>query len=199
MSVEVEGTPLTRQRLLTIFSEMGAQLAATGHIAEIAVFGGSAITLLFDYRDSTQDVDYVPVSSDLTQLKQLAETIGQREALSPNWFNDAISIFTSDVKHDVNLYGEYPFENPGLRVFTADPKYMLAMKIRAMRSSMVSHDVHDVWHLLDICGYTTVEQALQCAQDYLPHVKIPKRNQLILADIVEAKVAGQAFNQALGW
>lgn len=199
MSVLEAGRPLDRKTLVALFKEIGQQLQKQGHIAEIAIFGGSAIALLFDFRNSTQDVDYIPISLDMSPLKNLTEEIGIREKFSSNWFNDAIDIYASDDNHHLNLFGEYPLENPGLRVFTADPHYILSMKMAAMRSSLASNDMKDVWHLLDICQYKTLDQALGCYQNYFPKRKIPKRNLLLLADVFEAKDNGKAFDPVMGW
>ncbi|MHB8355031.1 MAG: hypothetical protein ACYDCF_11435 [Burkholderiales bacterium] len=53
--------PFNRETIQRLFAEMGNVARERGQTMEIAVYGGSALALAFDWRVSTCDVDYMPV------------------------------------------------------------------------------------------------------------------------------------------
>src|SRR5690554_6505180 len=122
------------------FNELGECLAKAGDTAEIAIYGGTAMMLLFNTRDYTRDVDYVPLVGDMTLVTRIAQEIAARNSLPADWLNDSVKVFVSDqAKHD--FFGDYPRDSKaGLRVFTASPEYLFAMKCMAMRNVMESSD-----------------------------------------------------------
>lgn len=197
MDTNAEAT-LDARRMRTLFNAMGKLLADRGQLAEIAVFGGSALILMFDFREATRDIDYVPLRGDMSLIGKLASEIGRRENLPEGWFNDAVSVFASD-KPDYRLVGDFPAAAPGLRVFSASPRYVLAMKIMAMRSSLETNDVKDIWHLVDLCGVADADAARSVVDEFFPGKRIPKRNDLILDDLFEAKLDGQPYSRAIGY
>jgi len=189
---------LDAQRMRILFNEIGKRFAARGQVAEIAVFGGSALILMFDFRESTRDIDYVQIKGGMREMATIAEDIGNREGLPQGWFNDAVRIFVSD-RPDYRLLGDFPAANPGLRVFTASPRYVLAMKIDSMRSSLETNDIKDIWNLIDICEIADTEQARGVYREFFPDKPLPKRNDLILEDIFEAKLGGRPYSRAIGY
>lgn len=174
-------------------------MAETGKIAEIAVFGGSAIALMFDFRDSTLDVDVMPISGDISLVKEISRQIAaEDDELPEDWLNDAVEIFKSD-NCDYQLMGEFPPEKPDIRVFTATPEYIFAMKVLAMRSSLEAHDVFDIWNLIDKIGISSHKEGKKLVEKYYPDRELPQRNDLILMDIFEEKEKNSPYSATLGW
>lgn len=167
-------------------------------MAEIVVYGGSAIALLFNYRPSTHDVDFTLRVGDRYPLYDIAMDVGLEQGLPPSWFNDAVAIFASD-SPETCVYGEFPKSNPGIRVFTATPQYLLAMKLQSMRSSLESSDALDIWNLLDACGAHTPEDALELARRFYPDKQVERRTELLLRDFFEAKQSHQDYDPMLSW
>lgn len=189
---------LDARRIEALFTEIGERLNARGVVAEFAVFGGSALALTFDFRDATMDVDYMPVSEDLTDLREVAAEMAQEKGLASDWLNDAVAMFKSEhARHE--WFGDFPPDKPGLRVFVALPTYLLAMKIMAMRSSLETNDVRDVWYLLDELDVRDVSHAMEIVARYYPNGKFPARNALVLEDIFSAKQRGREYSKELGW
>ncbi len=187
-----------RHQIRRLLSRLGQLLAQEGKIAEVAIFGGSAVSLMFDYRESTQDIDFMPVSGDIHRLRELSVSIAREEDIPEDWLNDAVEIFKSD-SPDYRLFGEFPVENPGIRVFTATPEYILAMKVMAMRNSLESSDVLDVWHLVDAVNVRSFDDVINIAAKFYPDKEVPKRNSLILMDLMEEKLNGGKFSSMIGW
>lgn len=192
------GKSLNKEIMKRLFVEMGDLLAAQGKTAEIAIFGGCALAISFDYRNATQDMDYMPIRGDISDLIQIAGKIGDRDGLSKNWFNDAVGMFASSENHELDLHGTYG-EPVGLRVFIASPRYLFAMKCMALRSSLESSDPLDVWHLIDRCGFDTTEKAIAMVSAFYPNNVLPERNKLILMDLFDAKMSGEAYDPMLAW
>ena len=183
----------------SLLDEIGREFAAQGKVAEIALYGGAALMLMFDTRPLTRDIDFVAMQGGGDEIAAVADSVGERHGLESGWFNDAVRMFSSPhAEH--RFFGDFPdgSEN-GLRVFVASPEYILSMKLLAMRSSLESSDVFDIWNLIDICGLETPDQAQKWLAKFFPDDALPERNACILADLFEAKSQGKAYDPMIGW
>ncbi len=126
---------LDRERLRQAFQLLGEHLAGRGHFIELAVYGASAILLQFDWRRTTEDVDAVVREGyDEAVLGPSLRHVAEHMQLSPDWLNNAVGMFTPLSEPDslFHLSGNFPTDQPGLRVLVATPGYLLAMKLRAL-------------------------------------------------------------------
>ena len=125
-----------RARLVEAFTLLGEDLARRGAFVELALYGGSALMLQFAWRLATEDVDaVVRRGTDERVLVPSVVAVAARMGLSPDWLNDAVGMFTPLDEPDelFELSGSYPpGDRPGLRVFAARPRYLLAMKLKAL-------------------------------------------------------------------
>ena len=189
---------LSRENIVAIFEKMGQLCKEKGQYFEIAVYGGSALMLSFDYRESTVDVDFIPLRGAASDISDMADVACKSLNFENYILRDDVQMFVSDVaKH--KIFGEFPKGDGNLRVFTAQPKYIFAMKTMAMRNSLESHDMLDIWELIDKCGIKNIEHARLITQEYYPNQKLPKRNDLLMQDIFEAKRNGKKYSASLGW
>lgn len=193
-----KGNHLDAELLRHLLFKLGEALASKGKIAEIAMYGGSALLLSINGREATKDVDYVSISGDTTDIQEASAEVGSHYGLSPNWLNDAVEIFISH-KPEYQFIGDFPPENPGLRVLTATPEYILSMKLLSMRSSFESNDIQDIWLLVDHCGIDSLEKAETLLARYFPGEELPERHSGILEDVFAAKRAGDEYTPLLGW
>lgn len=76
---------LDRSRMRSLLGELGALAAAQDKVIEIAVYGGSALVLQFDFREGSEDVDYIPLRGDNGLLKRLADVVAERHGLTQGW------------------------------------------------------------------------------------------------------------------
>ena len=130
------GEPLDRNKLRGAFRKLGEHLAGRGAFVELAVYGGSAIMLQFEWRLSTEDVDAVVREGyDEAVLAQSATEVARQMSLDPDWLNNAVGMFTP-LREDETLFelaGSFPeTSRPGLRILLARPHYLLAMKLQAL-------------------------------------------------------------------
>jgi hypothetical protein len=71
-----------------------------------------------------------------------------------------------------------------LEILAADDRSMLAMKIRASRGQ---RDEPDIALLLQLCGITSVEQALALYEEYFHEDPPPKRATAILKYLLHSE------------
>ncbi len=197
--MELDQLLMDRQRMRALLAELGEMISREGKVVEIAIFGGSALVLQFDFREGTEDVDYIPVRGDNALLKRLATKVAARHGLHEDWINDAVWLNPQSRRGCTKFLGDFPFHKPGLRVFVAQPEYIFAMKVLAMRSSAVTKDVEDIWHLWDHLGITSAQQAIDLTQSYYPGKTLPIRNIRLLEDIDAAKRDGLSYSPMMGW
>lgn len=195
----VGGKLLDADDMRRLLGEIGGELARRGQVAEIAIYGGAALLLTFDNRPSTRDIDFIAVSEGRDDVQDAADGVGRRHGLPDGWFNDSVAMFASD-RPDHRLLGDFPVGGPaGLRVFVPSPHYVLAMKLKAMRSSLESHDLRDIWNLADECGITTAAEAMAWHARFYPGDQLPMGGEDRLLDLFDDKAAGRSYDPMRYW
>jgi hypothetical protein len=185
----VQTTPFDRQSLEQALRELGRRAHAEGKTIEIAIYGGSALILTYDWRIATRDVDAV-FEADRQTVRRLAAEIADEIGWDRDWLNDGVKGFLSASDPDPDakrLFATYPSEDqPGLRVEVANPRYLFAMKCRAMRIGGVaeSSDVDDIRHLAREIGITTANEALNLVTEFYPNNVLEPKVRLGLEEIL---------------
>ena len=102
--------------------------------------GGAAITLMFDYRSATIDIDAYFDKSNI--VKQAIELTAKEQGLRSDWLNDEF-IHTPSFSERIieksvfyRSYGKY------VEVFSLETKYLIAMKLKSSRPT--SNDLDDI-------------------------------------------------------
>ena len=126
---------MRRDEIVELLTELGRRLAARGVEGEMYVVGGAAIALVFDDRRSTQDID--AVFEPKMVIYEVAGELAHERGLPDGWLNDAVKGFLTGADPDAPLV----LEVTGLRVSTASPRILLAMKVLSHR---VGEDEDDV-------------------------------------------------------
>lgn len=158
---------MDKQKLERAFARLGQILRERRVAGEIAVFGGAAIVLGFDFRSATQDVDAM-ITQGHGQVVKAQEEVGAELGLPPNWLNEQGTSYLSRLK-DFEMFKTYPSEGQfGLRVLTATPEYLLAMKLLSFRSD----DIQDIVLLGQRLGITAAEGFLRLIKHYYPEEQI---------------------------
>lgn len=175
-----------RDTLETAFADLGARAWALGRTIEIAVYGGSALVLSFDWRQATRDVDAV-FEADREIVRRLVAEIAAERDWPQNWLNDGVKGYLSPADRIArHFHGAFPSDDePGLRVFTAAPAYLFAMKCRAMRAAGPdgTGDIDDIRRLGRELDITTAAEALDLVALYYPGGVIEPKTQFGLEEI----------------
>jgi len=157
----------------SLLAEVGAELDAVGVVADLFLVGGAAVALAYDSRRLTRDVD--AVFAPAAQVRTAAERVAQVHGLSADWLNDAVKGFLPPGVPASRLL----MEVPGLRVEVAEPRYLLALKLRAARDE----DVDDVRLLAGLVGITTAQECLALLEAMFPPSILTARLQFFAEEV----------------
>ena len=167
-----------RDALLDAFDQIGRAAVAAGTKLQIAVYGGSALMLASNFRFATEDVDIADIGQQWPSwLTDVVGTIASQNDWSATWLNDAVTFHLSSLAQadrDLTAFGTFPRlgENVGLCVFVPTARYMLALKLKALRISDFEkgqQDMADVAHLLKVLNLAETEPAIEIFAEFFPN------------------------------
>jgi len=166
-----------REALLDAFDEIGRAAVQAGTKLQIAVYGGSALMLASNFRFATEDVDIADIGKQWPEwLVNAVGRVAKEKGWSSAWLNDAVTFHLSPLAQadrDLTALGTFPrrTDEVGLIVFIPTARYMLALKLKALRVSDFEkgqQDMADVAHLLKALNLTEVEQAIGILAEFFP-------------------------------
>jgi hypothetical protein len=188
-----------REALLDAFDEIGRAAAAAGTRLQIAVYGGSALMLASNFRYATEDVDIADIGQLWpTWLSDAVERVAKQNGWSATWLNDAVTFHLSpraQADRDLTIFGTFPRqgENVGLCVFVPTARYMLALKLKALRVSDFGkgrQDMADVAHLLRVLEISDIEPAIEILAEFFPiSASVADKQRFVLKRILSGDVS----------
>lgn len=169
---------MDRSLIERALSELGRELLREGLHADVFVVGGAAITLAFEDRPATKDVD--AVFTNPARVRAAAERVGVRLDLPPDWLNDGVKGF---LPHSVDPDADVFLDEPGLRVMVASPRYVLGMKLAAAR---VAEDAADIKRLAAHLGLNTTKEVLEVATTLYEGtgLQLPPRTRFLVEEML---------------
>jgi hypothetical protein len=155
-----------------------------GVCIELAIYGGSALALKWEFRKATRDVDII-VSGDATYIRNAAKKVAEKKGWPTDWMNDAVKGFASP-RGDHELYKEYMHDNGGIMVFIPSARYLLAMKCMAMRIDEPDghNDIDDILALIEEVGIKDESDLFQLVEAYYPQQKITPKISFGIQEIM---------------
>ena len=177
----------TKAELSGALHELGQFCIEAGKVIDIAVYGGSCLILVSNFRFSSEDVDAVALE-DQAFVDDASRKIATRHAWPEDWLNDGVRTYLSSAvegRQAHELFATYPDEsNPGLRVYVPTPEYMLAMKLMALRIAPTGgKDLEDIVNLLQIVGLESKAKIVEFAASFYPEARISGKLRLALDDL----------------
>ncbi len=171
---------LTRVEIRNLLELLDAELAAVNAKGELYLVGGAVMCLVMNAREATRDVDAFFKPTIL--IRQAAARVAAKANVPDTWLNDAVKGFLSP-------HGEFDsfLDLPHLRVFTAEPHYLLAMKCAAMRLGEEFHDLDDVRYLLRYLNIESAEEALAIVTRYFDKEQLPPKTRLALEELLPSQ------------
>lgn len=167
---------LSRQRILDLLAELDDELCAAGVRGDVFIVGGAAMTVAYDARPATRDVDGIwHPSSDVRAAHRVAS---RHDDLDADWLNDGVKGF---LPGDDRGLRRVVYDGECLSVAAASPQYLLATKLLASR---VGRDEDDVLLLYDLCGFTTVDDGLDLVERYYPGRRIEPKVGYFIEDLL---------------
>ena len=161
-----------------LFGRLNDELARRATAGEVYLVGGAVMCLVFDARASTRDIDgfFRPAR----EVRAAARAVAVAAGLPGDWLNDAVKGYLSS-REDFHPY----LDLSNLRVLTASPEYLLAMKCLAMRLGEGFHDEDDVRFLLRYLNLTDYRKALEIVTRYYPQERLPQKTLYALEELLE--------------
>lgn len=162
------------RHLLELLNEELALLDVQG---ELYLVGGAAMCLALNARESTRDVDAFFRPTKL--IREASARVAARASVPDTWLSDAVKGFLSP-------RGEFAsyLELDHLRVFVAEPHYLLAMKCAAMRLGEEFHDLEDVRYLLRYLNISTAGEALAIVTRYFDEEHLQPKTRFALEELL---------------
>jgi Nucleotidyltransferase of unknown function (DUF6036) len=157
---------------------LGDELTRNGVRGQIFIVGGAAMALAYSTRRVTRDIDAVfePKSAIYTAAQKVAEDLG----LPQDWLNDAVKAFMPGSDEHARAVPDIQ----GIEVTTASPRYLLAMKLMAMR---FGEDDEDIEILLGECGLADAQAALDLVKHLYPLQEPPPKTRFFLEELLGSK------------
>ncbi|MGH7625698.1 MAG: hypothetical protein ACREOJ_10310 [Gemmatimonadaceae bacterium] len=167
----------TRRDIHRLFNLLNDEIAAQGIVGEVYVVGGAVMCLALDARAATRNVDafFRPAKA----VREAAARVAAHADVPDSWLNDAVKGFLGSR----GRFNDY-LELTHLRVFVAQPAYLLAMKCAAMRLGEEFHDVDDVRYLLRFLNIATSADAMQVVTQYFDKSELLPKTRFALEELL---------------
>lgn len=162
---------MDRDKLLQIFDYLNERLKENQLQLELTIYGETVMTMVYDNRPATRDIDCV--FSDVNQklLENILEMTKFTLNLPKNWINEEIKEpLRSIIKEDKETYKIYS----NLKILKPKAEQLLAMKILAARPEPAK-DFIDAFILCRDLNIRTKEELLSVIERYLPLSLIGER------------------------
>ena len=168
---------LDRADIHKLLELLNAELHEADVTGELYLVGGAVMCIVYNARKSTKDLDafFRPIEA----IRDAARRVAAGDDIPEDWLNDAVKGFLS-------VNGDYqPFlELSNLKVMTASPEYLLAMKCLAMRLGAEFHDEADIRYLLRFLNIENYQVAINTISRYYPLEQIPLKTLYALEEIL---------------
>lgn len=171
----------SRAKILAALQALGDELGRQGVRGQIFVVGGAAMALAYSTRRVTKDID--AVFEPKSAIYAAAEKVAEEHGLPADWLDDAVKAFVPGKDAHARPLPEVD----GIEVTTASPRYLLAMKLMAMR---FGEDDEDIEILLEQCGIDAPQEALDLLGDMYPAREPSAKTRFFLEELLGSESRG---------
>lgn len=181
---------LTKSDIEEGLQRIDGRARRAGVLVEVSVYGGAVLSLVFNARGVTRDVDAV-VNGDPSLLRRFAAEVAEERGWPKDWPNDGVKRYRSS-RERMRLYEKFSATTgDGLRVIMPTAEYLFAMTCMAMRPEGIegSHDISDIELLADAARIEDAAQALSLIEQFYPASRTPPRVRFGVDQIMQRIVA----------
>ena len=143
--------------MINYLEAINKSLAENNKHGEIVIAGGAALTLVFEARDSTYDIDAIFIPKE--DMREIIKDIADIYMLSEDWLNDGVKGFMTD-----KMTFSEVLTHSNLMVFAMYSESLLAMKLTAARSA--TKDMQDSIFLMNHLKIETEKQLFDIIKKY---------------------------------
>lgn len=174
-------SPLDRTTLLEIFDYLNERLKENQLQLEMTVYGGSIMTMVYDNRPATKDINCIFSEANNKLLNHVLELTGRAFGLPAGWINDDINEpLSALLREDKEVHRCYS----NLTILKPRAEQLLAMKILAARPEPAK-DFVDAYLLCKDLGITSRELLLKTIRVYVPVKLLGERQLNFIRDLGE--------------
>ena len=162
---------MDKEKLLQIFSYVNERLKENQLHLEITVYGGSIMTMVYDNRPATKNIDCVFSETNFKLLDNILDLTRFAFNLSDGWINEEIKEpLKAILKEDKETYRVYS----NLKILKPKAEQLLAMKILAARPEPAK-DFVDAYILCKDLNIRTKDKLMSTISTYIPLKVIGER------------------------
>lgn len=155
---------MNKEDLLEIFDYINERLKENQLYLELTVYGGSLMTMVYDNRPATKDIDCIINTNNYKLLDEIFRMTKFAFSLQDNWINEEIKEpLRYLIKEDKETYRLYS----NLSLLRPIPEQLLAMKVLSARPEP-SKDFIDANLLCKELKVSSKEKLLKIVSEYIP-------------------------------
>jgi hypothetical protein len=175
---------MNRNQIETALRELASLLERNGKQMDILVCGGTWMMLVAETRATTHDIDAL-MHFTLRPTSEILQ-VAEQQGLPDDWINSAASQFVREDRAWQLEDNTVWLAEPGLNVFMASPRLMLAMKALAAvsRAGCTGQDAEDLRFLLEACAVSRNDQVLDYVERWTPGWMMDPVRRDFLCDLI---------------
>ena len=154
---------LSKKDILEYFEELNRRLWQRNIHGELLLAGGAALSLVYNARESTQDIDAVFKPSKA--IRNVILEMAEEDDLEEDWLNDGVKGFIDTEKIKIEVYLEYS----NLKINVINAEGLLAMKLTSARDN--EKDLNDSIVLIKKLDIKTIEEVYEIIERLLPKTR----------------------------
>lgn len=155
---------LNREKLMQIFEYLNERLKENQLQLELTIYDGSLMTMVYDNRPATKDIDCVFSDINSVLLENILENTKYAFDLDDGWINEEIKEpLQALIKEDKEVYKLYS----NFKILKPNAKQLLAMKILAARPEPAK-DFLDALLLCRELSISKKTDLLKTISEYVP-------------------------------
>lgn len=163
---------LTKKDLIRGLVALDQMAKDEGVLIDLTMYGGAALALVYDLRDSTRDID-VAIHTQSQKARDFSAKIAEDNGWPEDWLNDGVKGFLSN-QEELDQIEDFYTTTVGLSISVASPRYLLAMKCMAMRTADLDHpgDRDDIVNLIKLNSISSKDDLFDLISSFYPHSQI---------------------------
>lgn len=173
---------LNKQTIIAALKRLGQLAHSRGLHLQVCIYGGSAMMLAYDNRETTRDVDALihPAEEGLALARQVAKEMD----LHADWLNDEVRFYVSN--HDADGRRDFPFECEGIAVQMPTANYLLALKAMACREPVpgMNADRGDLAFLIKKMEIRSTKAVEEQVERFFPDDGLRPRARRMIEDLI---------------
>ena len=160
------GKNLSKDEIQKYFNLLNDELKSLNKHGQLLICGGAALTLVYNARDSTRDIDGIFEPKET--FRKIIKKVGTENNLADDWLNDGAKGFIS-----TNMTSSVIQSFSNLTISSIDPEPLLAMKLASSR--FYGMDKFDSVFLMEKLKIQNKQQLFNILNTYIPKDRlIPK-------------------------